>query len=415
MNIAVIGSGISGVVSSYLLSKKHSVTLFEAADYLGGHTHTIPVNSEGRTWNIDTGFIVYNDLNYPFFKKFLSHLEIQTQPSDMSFSVHCEKTGIEYKSSNLDTLFAQRKNIFNFSFVKMITEILRFNKESLELLHSEDFSLTILDYLRRRKYSESFIQLYIIPMGASIWSANPEKGMTQFPARSLVEFFHNHGMLSVSEKPQWRVLTGGSFQYIKKFEQVFRGQIKLNTPIIWAHRNNQGVELKSTNGQSFQFDCAVFAVHSDQALKILSDATGDEKRVLGAIQYQENETVLHTDSNVLPKLKKAWASWNYYAPEKSHDRVAITYYMNALQGLESEVPFCVTLNQTPMIDPQKIIKKIIYHHPIFTPEAVSAQKEYALINGPLKTYFCGAYWGDGFHEDGVESALAVCNYFDLSL
>lgn len=414
MKIAVIGSGISGIVSSYLLSEKHSVTLFEAADYLGGHTHTIPVNCHGKTWNIDTGFIVYNDLNYPYFKKFLSRLNVQTQPSDMSFSVHCEKTGIEYKSSNLDTLFAQRKNMFNFSFVKMLTEILRFNKESLELLHTQDFSLTILDYLRRKKYSELFIQLYIIPMGASIWSASPAKGMDQFPARSLVEFFHNHGMLSVSEKPQWRVLTGGSFQYVKKFQKIFRGEIKLTTPIVSAKRNRQSVELESDDGQNFQFDSVIFAVHSDQALRILSDATPDEKRVLGAIKYQENETVLHTDSNVLPKLKKAWASWNYYAPVKSHDRVAITYYMNALQNLDAEEPFCVTLNQTALINPEKIIKKIVYHHPIFTPEAVKAQKEHALINGPLNTYFCGAYWGDGFHEDGVESALAVCKYFNLS-
>jgi len=411
MKIAIVGTGIAGNVAAYHLAREHEITVFEAADYVGGHTNTIDVEYAGRQYAVDTGFIVFNDWTYPEFIRLLDELGVESQPSNMSFSVSCEKTGLEYNGTSRNALFAQRSNLLRPSFYRMIADILRFNREAPALLQGEDESITLGQYLQDNAYSKGFVEHYIVPMGAAIWSAQPES-LKHMPARFFVRFFHNHGMLNIRNRPVWRVIRGGSRSYVEPLIAGHRDRIRLRSPVRWIRRGPNGVQIKAGDSEPEFFDQVFIACHSDQALAMLADPSPQERQVLGAIRYQENEAVLHTDATLMPRRKLAWAAWNYHLVDREQDRVALTYNMNILQGLDAPCQFCVTLNNTAAINPDKVIRTISYDHPVLSSEAVAAQRRHAEINGDRRTYFCGAYWRFGFHEDGVVSALAALQHFD---
>jgi len=414
--IAVIGAGVSGLTAAWLLAEHHDIEVFEAADYAGGHTNTERVSLGGRFWPVNTGFIVYNDWTYPNFIKLMDRLGVASEVSNMSFSVDSRRTGLQYNGTNLNTLFAQRRNLLNPRFLKMIREILRFNKETQQQLadQSIDDSETLGSYLDRNGYSAYFRHFYIVPMGSAIWSA-PEVVLERFPIRFFLQFFSNHGMLSVDDRPTWRVITGGSAQYVDKMMERLDGRLRLSSPVQRVERDADGVTVVCT-GDEQRFDQVVFACHSDQALAMLAQPTESEQQILGAIAYQNNDVVLHTDASVLPSNRRAWAAWNYLIPASSHEPVSVTYNMNVLQNFHSaEETFCVTLNRSHDIAPDKVIKKFEYAHPVFTLEAVAAQKRYNDIGNQNRSHFCGAYWFNGFHEDGVNSALRVTRAFGVEL
>jgi len=410
MKIAIIGSGIAGNVAAHRLHKEHEITVFEAGAHVGGHTHTHEIDSHGERYAIDTGFIVFNDWTYPNFIALLSELGVESQASVMSFSVRNEASGLEYNGTTINTLFAQRRNLLRPSFYRMLRDIVRFNREAPALLASST-DIALGDYLAAHHYSSEFIGDYLVPMGAAIWSTDPAR-MLAFPARFFVRFFENHGMLSVDARPQWRAIRGGSARYVDKLVAPFRGRIRLNTPVESVRRMRDCVLVKARGAEAQRFEHVFLACHSDQALGLLADATPLERQILGAIPYQENEAVLHTDTSMLPHARRAWAAWNYHVVRESSERVALTYNMNILQSLAARETFCVTLNHSERIAPAKIIKRLVYHHPLFTPAGVAAQKRQHEINGQQRTYFCGAYWRFGFHEDGVVSALDAVEHFE---
>lgn len=417
MKIAIIGTGISGMVAAYLLHRDHEITVFEAAGYIGGHTNTIDVELDGRVYAVDTGFIVFNDWTYPNFIALLTKLGVESQPSDMSFSVKCERTGLEYNGTSLNALFAQRRNLFRPSFYRMIRDILRFNRESVELLDQPDPGPSLAVYLAVNRYSVEFIDHYIVPMGSAIWSAD-HATMADFPARYLVQFFKHHGMLSVNERPTWRVIKGGSQRYIEKLIAPFHDRIRVNARVESVVRRPESVEIRLADGNgggSTRVDHVIIATHSDQALAMLADPSPREREILGAIPYQDNEAVLHTDASLLPRCRRAWAAWNYHLLPTQPDRAVVTYHMNRLQGLSAPQELCVTLNYTDAVDPAKMLRRITYHHPVYSPQAVAAQRRHGEISGVNRTSYCGAYWGFGFHEDGVKSALSVCRPFGKDL
>lgn len=409
MKIAIIGSGIAGNTIAYHLNKTHDITVFEAGSHIGGHTHTHQIKHEGRDYAVDTGFIVFNDRTYPNFIALLNELGVNWQPSDMSFSVHCEKTGFEYNGTSLNSLFAQRRNLFKPSFYKLIGEIMRFNQASLELL-ADGPEIKLGDYLANNNYSQRFIDYYIIPMGSAIWSTEARQ-MLEFPARFFVRFFHHHGMLTVNNRPEWRVVKGGSASYVQALTASFKHRIRLDTPVEQVRRLKRSVRVKPVGGPEETFDWVIFACHSDQALRMLKDANAAEQAILGAIPYQENTIYLHTDVSMLPKRKLAWAAWNYHVTAEPTDRVAVTYNMNILQRLKSKAPLLVTLNHTKHINPAHVIKRLTYHHPVYTTEGTKAQARHHEISGVNRTAYCGAYWRNGFHEDGVVSALTALAHF----
>lgn len=415
--IAIIGSGISGLTCAWLLRERYQVELYEAGSYFGGHTQTTDVDIDGVTYPVNTGFIVFNDWTYPGFIRLMEKLGVAHEASDMSFSVRCERTGNEYNGANLDTLFARRSNLLRPSFLGMVRDILRFNQETRQELDAGAVSEreTLGEYLNRKGYGRTFRDLYIIPMGAAIWSASEEM-MMAFPLYFFLRFFNNHGMLSVDDRPQWRVISGGSQSYVRRMlEDIPEEQQFLNTPVTGVSRTGGKVQVLSARGER-EYDQVIFACHSDQALTLLTDATQDERDILGVIPYKMNDVVLHTDSSILPKRKKVWASWNYHIGQKDQDCVAVTYYMNRLQNFHhAPVDFCVTLNKTRDINPDKILRKFRYAHPVFTLEGMQAQKRHGDISGRMNTHFCGAYWFNGFHEDGVRSALRVTEALGVSL
>jgi uncharacterized protein len=405
MRIAIVGSGIAGNVVARRLHGSHDITVFEAAGHVGGHSHTHAIELGGERHAIDTGFIVFNHRTYPHFVALLEELRVSSQPSSMSFSVRSEASGLEYNGTSVDGLFAQRRNLLRPSFLRMLADIARFNREAPELLGAAE-EISLQAYLREKRYSAAFIGDYLVPMGAAIWSTAPAR-MLAFPARFFVRFLHNHGMLSVNDRPVWHVVRGGSARYVERLVAPFRDRIRLHTPVRTVRRTAGSVIV---NGE--HFDHVFFACHADQALALLADATPREREVLGAFPYQENEAVLHTDTSLLPRARRAWAAWNYHLPREPGSRVALTYNMNILQKLSSRETFCVTLNRTADIDPRRILKRITYHHPLFTRAAVAAQQRQHEINGERRAWFCGAYWRFGFHEDGVVSALAALRDFE---
>ncbi|QXI31829.1 NAD(P)/FAD-dependent oxidoreductase [Pseudomonas promysalinigenes] len=415
MRIAIIGSGISGLTCAHLLSRKHEVTVFEAEQWVGGHTHTLDVTYHGQRYAIDTGFIVFNDWTYPNFIRLLDQLGVASQPTEMSFSVHDPATGLEYNGHDLNTLFAQRRNLVSPGFWGMIRDILRFNRQALADLGSGriDSNTTLNSYLQAEHYGQRFIDHYIVPMGSAIWSMS-RADMLQFPLAFFVRFCRNHGLLSVNQRPQWRVITGGSSSYIEPLCQPFADTLRLNCKVHNVERDEGGVTLVSAAGTE-RFDNVVFACHSDQALSLLNKPSPEERAVLGAIGYASNDVVLHTDTRLLPRRRRAWASWNYRLGGPAQAPAALTYNMNILQGLEAPATFCVSLNQTALIDPMQVIARFQYAHPQYSLAASAAQAQHELLQGQQHSYFCGAYWGNGFHEDGVVSALKVAAHFDVRL
>ncbi len=414
MKLAIIGTGISGMVCAHLLHPHHDLTIFEANDYVGGHTNTVNVAADGQELAVDTGFIVFNDWTYPNFIALLKRLGVASKPTTMSFSVHDDASGLEYNGTSINHLFAQRRNLFRPSFHRMWRDILRFNREAKALLATDDHVITLGEYVDRMGFSRQFTEHYLIPMGAAVWSAPPAQ-MRQFPIRYFVQFFENHGFLSVNHRPQWRVVTGGSKTYAQALITPMRQHIRLNTPISTVRRFPDHVQLTLPDGTVESFDQVIIAAHGDQALRMLADPSQDEQNILRAFTYQANEAILHTDIRQMPERKLAWAAWNYRLPEGGSTACSVTYDMNMLQGLKSSQEFLVTLNRGHDIHASKILRRIQYHHPVFTVGAVAAKSRHAAISGVNRTHFCGAYWGYGFHEDGVNSALAVGKQFGVSL
>jgi len=414
MKIAIIGTGISGLTSAYLLSKEHIVHVYEAQEYIGGHVHTLPVHLNGLSYEIDTGFIVFNDRTYPNFNKLLNKINVLSQPTSMSFSVKCETTGLEYNGTSLNGLFAQRLNLLKPSFLLMVKDILRFNRDAKEFLTDSVEEITFGEFLNRGGYSNALKNNYALPMASAIWSAK-SKVIENANFRFFAQFFENHGMLNISDRPQWRVIKGGSKQYTLKLIEPITNKIRINSPVDKIIRKNKGIEVVYNKQQKELYDRVIIATHSDQALKMIENPSNAEIEILSSIPYQTNVAHLHWDCSVLPKQKNAWASWNYFKPNKMKDETTVTYYMNMLQSLDMPKNICVSLNMEEHINPKKIYKKIIYQHPVFTSEAILAQKKHKEIDGIDKIHFCGAYWGSGFHEDGVNSALSVCKVFGRSL
>lgn len=414
--IAIIGSGVSGLTAAYLLSKKHQVTVFEKSDKVGGHTATVDIKKEGKNFAIDTGFIVFNDKTYPNFLALLSELGIDKQATEMSFSVHNCQTGLEYNGHNLNTLFAQRRNILRPKFWKLVKEILRFNKLCKAVFEQQRYKEgdTLGAFLCDNKFSSFFAEHYILPMGAAIWSSSLAQ-MEDFEFRFFVQFFHNHGLLNIADRPQWYVIPNGSRSYLAPLCEPFKENIKVSSDISGITRNDNKVHLHFNDSPNQTFDDVVIACHSDQALALLNDASNDEKAVLSAMPYSENSVVLHTDKTLLPKREKAWASWNYQLSDDRSKAASVTYNMNILQGINSEHTFCVTLNQKDEISPELILREFTYHHPIFSADSIKAQKRRNLICGLNNTHFAGAYWHSGFHEDGVRSAVEVAKRFNCLL
>ncbi len=412
MKIAVVGTGISGLTAAYLLHREHDITVFESADRIGGHTATKDVETADGQFAIDTGFIVYNDWTYPNFIRLLNQLGIESKPTDMGFSVHCETSGLEYSGAGLTTMFAQKRNLFRPRHWQMLRDILRFNKQATRDLHGGRLpdDTTLGEYLKANGYSKSFEENYLNPMGSAIWSATIQD-MHAFPLRFFVQFFHNHGLLSVTDRPQWRVLKGGSRAYLEPLTKGFKDRIRLNAKInaVVRQPDQVNVSYSVVNGESEiqTFDQIIFACHSDQALGLLSDPDPREQSILSAMPYQENEVVLHTDATLLPTRKSVWSSWNYKLNGMTSQPPVLTYNMNILQGLKTSTPFCVTLNGTSKIDPEKILGVYHYAHPRFSLQSVAAQGRWPDINGTNRTWYCGAYWRNGFHEDGVVSAMRV--------
>ena len=415
MRIAIIGSGIAGLTCAHLLSRRHAVTVFEAADRVGGHTHTVDVQWRGQQYAVDTGFIVFNDWTYPQFIRLLQHLDVGSRVTEMSFSVHDPRSGFEYNGHDLLSLFAQRRNLLSPGFWGMLRDVLRFNRQALADLDQQriDGATTLGSYLRDNRYGERFIEHYIVPMGSAIWSMS-RADMLHFPLQFFVRFCRNHGLLSVNQRPQWRVIEGGSRSYLAPLCQPFAEHIRLNCPVQRVSRDDQGVNVTWGTG-SERFDKVVFACHSDQALALLDAPSEQEQEILGAIHYASNDVVLHTDTRLLPRRRRAWASWNYRLGGSEQAPAALTYDMNILQGIDAPVTFCVSLNQTALIDPAQILARFEYAHPQYSLAAVAAQARQGELQGPLHSYYCGAYWANGFHEDGVLSALNVARHFGEQL
>ena len=414
MRIAIIGSGISGLTAAYLLNHDHEITLYEANDHIGGHTHTHDIEIEGKIWAVDSGFIVYNERTYPNFIRILDELGVERKPTRMGFSVKSVSNDLEYAGHSLDGLFSQRRNLIRPSFWRMIKSILRFKKESEEQLNELPLDMTIGSFLEKNHYPSEFIEHFIIPMGAAIWSTMPNM-MTEIPAVFFIRFFQNHGILAIKDKPTWWVINGGSKNYVKKMTAGFTDRIMVSTPVKRVKRNDSIEIIAGSPQHMTRFDAVVFACHSDQALALLADPSYAENEILRAITYQKNDVLLHTDHSVLPTRRKAWSSWNYQLDSDPERPVALTYNMNILQGLESSVTFCVTLNDPQAVSPDRIIKEITYHHPLITVESISAQKRKNEISGVNNTYYCGAYWHNGFHEDGVVSAMDACELLATNL
>ncbi|WP_108125469.1 NAD(P)/FAD-dependent oxidoreductase [Saccharospirillum mangrovi] len=409
--IAIIGSGIAGLTTARLLHSQFDIELYEQSELLGGHTHTQDVELDGKIYPVNTGFIVYNDWVYHNFNRLMAPLDVAREATEMSFSVRDDKAGLEYNGHNLDTLFAQRRNLFRPAFLGMLRDIIRFNKRSLADLDSGRLKpeLTLGEYFRQGGYGKAFIRHYIVPMGAAIWSSG-EADMEQFPALFFVRFFKNHGLLSIRHRPQWYVIQGGSRAYIDPLIAPFKDRVHTGHGVTRVERDDQGVSLHFFNGHQERFDQVVFACHSDQALALLANPTDNERRILGALPYRSNEVVLHTDTRLLPRNRKAWAAWNYHLPASPDEAVGLTYNMNILQNFrDAPETFCVTLNRTDRIAPEKIINQFNYAHPVFTQAGIEAQQQYHRIGNRHRSHFCGAYWFNGFHEDGVNSALRVAS------
>jgi uncharacterized protein len=414
MRIAVVGAGISGLVVAHLLHREHDITVFEAGSYAGGHTNTIRVDTPNETHHVDTGFIVFNDRNYPNFERLLGRLGVGWQPSTMTFSVSDGIGDFEYNGGSPNGLFAKRAHLVTPWFHRMLADLARFNRAARELLHLPGAGPSLGRWLEQNRFSRPFIDRLIVPQAAAVWSADPRQ-MWSFPARFLLEFFDNHGMLGFRDRPRWRTIQGGSARYVEALTAPWRHQLRLRSPVLAVERTSDHVLVKARGGEAERFDEVVIAAHSDQALRMLADASPAEHEILGSIPYQVNQAALHTDRRVIPRRRRAWASWNYHLLERPSGQATVTYHMNRLQSLRAEREFCVTLNCTERIAPDHVIRTISYAHPVYTAAGIRAQARVREISGQNRTHFCGAYWGSGFHEDGVVSGLRVARHFGASL
>lgn len=418
MRIAVIGAGVGGITSAFLLQSSHDVVLFEKSSRLGGHTNTITIpDGPDAGARVDTGFIVLNDQTYPLFHRFLSRLGVEVRESDMSFSYRSDAANVEYAGTDLHGLFAQRENILRPAFWGMLHGIRRFAKETLAALPGGELDqLSLGDVLRRGKYSPSFRDWYLLPMGSAIWSA-PLAEILDFPAATFVRFFKNHGLLALQNRPRWQTVVNGSKTYVERFAEQFPGEIRLNADIASVDRSDSGVSIHFRDRVSEAFDKVVFACHADEALGLIIRPSAEEKAALGAWRYERNLAVLHTDVSVLPKRRRAWASWNYLQEESPGNAApaSVTYHMNRLQGLRCTRDYCVSLNPRRSFPRETVITEITYHHPVFSASSVASQQSLPELNGRRNTYFCGSYFGYGFHEDAVRSADAVGRCFGSAL
>lgn len=418
LRIAVVGAGVAGIGAAHVLQRSHDVVLYEKNDYVGGHTNTIVIEDGPDAGTaVDTGFIVLNDRTYPTLRAFLAQLGVATRDSDMSFGYHCEETGLQYAGTSLDGLFAQRRNIANPWFLHLCTETLRFHRRALRDLDAGlDDSESLAGYLKRGRFSRYFVDHYVVPMGAAIWST-PPRGMLRFPAVTFLRFLKNHGLLSVTDYPQWMTVEGGSFQYLRAFLREFRGTAVTGARIRHVERTEAGAVVRFSDAPDESFDRVVMAAHADESLRLLADPTPLESKLLGAWSYEPNNAVLHTDETVLAPNPRAWASWNYRRALGSGDDVpmTMTYDMNRLQGLRTAEHYCVTINPSHPIAPRRIIREIAYTHPQYSRASLASQRRLAELQGVRNTYFCGSYFGYGFHEDAIKSGVDVARLFGLEL
>ena len=405
MRIAIIGSGISGLSAAHMLHKEHALTIFEADSRIGGHTNTVEVEIADRKYSVDTGFIVFNDKTYPHFINLMAQLGVESQDAPMGFSVVNEVSGLQYSSAFPGGLLAQPQNLLKPRFIKMVRDILKFMRNSDAIIANND-SRPLGQYLRDEGYSEGFIQDYLLPIGSAIWSA-PLEVTGEFPVNQFVQFFHNHGLLSVKGNVQWRTITGGSQRYVDKLIQPFKQHIRTSSPVQQVTRRDDGVWVKAGSVEAERFDEVIFACHSDQALAMITDPSVAEREILGDLPYQANDAVLHTDTRLLPSAKRAASGWNYRISEGSDHDAQLTYNMNFLQGIKCPETLCVSLNQTDRINPNRILYQTRYDHPVYTQKSAAARQRWSEISGVNKLHFCGAYWSFGFHEDGVRSAVRV--------
>jgi len=405
--IAVVGSGISGLGAAWLLSRRYEVTLFEASDYLGGHTHTHDIQWEGERYAVDSGFIVFNPQHYPLLTRMFAELNVAVQPTTMSFSVHHAGSGLEYNAGSLNGLFCQRRNLLSPRFWGMLADLWRFYRQAPAVLHGQERFSTLGAYLRRHRYSDAFRDQHLVPMASALWSS-PSQTILEFPMGQLIGFMANHHMLQLSGRPQWQVVRGGSNSYVRALRQRWQVIERLSTPILAIRRTPKGVVLKTSRCEE-DFDHVVLACHADDALALLSDATPTEQRVLGGLTYQDNDAVLHTDASVLPRDRRAWAAWNAHVPADPDAPCTVSYWMNALQSISSPQPFIVSLNRDHAIDPGKVLRRMRYRHPVQNAAALTAQTCKSEIQGVQNTWFAGAAWGFGFHEDGLRSGVDVAH------
>lgn len=411
MRIAVVGAGISGLTCAYYLSGRHDVTVFEASDRIGGHAHAVNVSVDGQTAHVDTGFVVFNEVNYPLFTRLLRELEVDTQPTSMSFSVRSDVSGVEYNGSSVNGLFSQRRNLIRPRFLGMLRDIARFQREAPTLARLVADDTSVESFVTQGRYCRSFVEDYLIPLGSALWSV-PQGTFRRFPIRLVVEFLGNHGMLRWSRRPVWRVIRGGSSRYVERISQPFLRNIVPKTPIVAIGRRADGVCVVERSGSCGDFDHVILACHADQALRLLQRPSPRESEILGSFPYQQNEAVLHTDPAPLPKRRRAWASWNYRVRRQSNERATVTYNMNRLQGIETRALLNVTLNDFSEIADGRILKRMRYEHPVFTSARSRSQERHRELIDTNRTSYCGAYWGYGFHEDGVRSAVKVCRALD---
>jgi predicted NAD/FAD-binding protein len=409
MRIGIVGSGVSGLVAARRLHPSHDVTVFEADHRIGGHVHTWTVPSGGREYRVDSGFIVCNERNYPNFMALLSELGIRTQPSTMSFSVRHDGANLEYNGSSVRQLFVQPVNAVRPSFLGMLADVVRFNRSAPRIVRAQGADLSLGALVEAGGYRAAFRDWYIVPMASAIWSLPPAR-VLEMPARFFVDFFDNHGMLTVDDRPVWRVVEGGSSRYVDALTAPLRHKIRTGHRVQRVERSHDHV---SVDGE--RFDRVVLACHSDQALAMLADPTRAEQEVLGAMPYQVNDVVLHTDTSVLPRRRAAWGAWNYRVTGQADAPAAVTYNMNMLQSINAPETFCVTLNAGDAIDPARVIGRVTYHHPVVTRAGVAARARRREVSGPNRTHYCGAYWGNGFHEDGVVSGLAVAHEIESAV
>lgn len=412
MRIAIVGTGISGLTCAHHLHGRHDLALFEAGDHVGGHTHTHEVEAGGRRYAVDTGFIVFNERTYPNFRRLLASLGVRDQPTDMSFGVRDEASGVEFATSGLAQLLAQPANLLRPSFHRMVRDILRFFREAPAVLDGDGPGPSMAEYLAAQGYSRPFAEWFIVPMGAAVWSA-ATSDMARFPVRTFVRFFQNHGLLRIDPDVPWLTVAGGSARYVEPLVAPFRDRIRLRTPVTRVARYSDRVEVTPAGGAPERFDEVILAVHSDEALALLADPTPVERELLSAIPYQPNDTVLHTDERVMPRARRAWASWNAHVPRGDSGRVTVTYDMNRLQRLDATPRFLVSLNRTAEIAPDRILRRMAYSHPVFLPAGVAAQRRHREVIRANRTSFAGAWWGYGFHEDGVRSGLAVVDAYGV--